>query len=198
VNHAETKDRNPLFFIFRHKEPPFLSFHPSYTVYSNRIRELFGRFFKNGSECRLDGTGYRDFAHLSKPIKGLGKVPHPLNAQVRHSLPFKASKPMTASGTTTAQRPFASFQPHGDMRTDTVYLSLKTPEISPRFQLDDASTARTYISPQKQSPNASFKPGLDKSMAPEMTFTAPQTDLGPNPLVMTSLFLYFLEIRCNW
>jgi hypothetical protein len=140
VNHAETKDGNPLFLIFHHKEPPFLSFHSLYTVYPHRIRELFGRFLKNGSECTLDGTGYRDFAHLSKPIKGLGQVPHPLNAQVGHSLPFKGSKPMTAPGTTIAPRPFAGFQTPGNIKTDTLHFCLKTFKISLGLKLNDTST----------------------------------------------------------
>jgi hypothetical protein len=141
VNHTETKDGNPLFLIFHHKEPPFLSFHSPYTVYPHRIRELFGRFLKNGFECTLDGTGYRDFAHLNKPIKGLRQVPHPLNAQVCHNLPLQGSKPMTAPCTDrAAPRPFAGFQTPGNMKTDSLYFCLKTFKIPLGLKLNDTST----------------------------------------------------------
>jgi hypothetical protein len=121
VNHAETKDGNPLFFIFRHKEPPILIFHSPYTINFRRIRELFGRFLKNGSECRLNAAGYRYFAHLNKPIKGLGQLIHPLKAQVRHRLPLEGSKPMTASLSNTAPRPFAGFQTTVYLKIDHLY-----------------------------------------------------------------------------
>jgi len=61
------------------KNLPFLSFRPLYTMWLPRIRERFGRFFKNGPPCRLNRPGYRDAAYLNKPVKCLGnRLSHPM------------------------------------------------------------------------------------------------------------------------
>jgi len=139
------------------KNLPFLKFSSSYTIHFHPVRELFGRFLKNGFQCTLNAPGHGNYAHTNKPIKGFRQLPHPLNAKMRHGLALKGSEPMPPSCTAIALRPFASGQPGDDMKTDGLFARLETIKISPGSQLDYTSAQRTPVSAQKKPTVVSVK-----------------------------------------